>query len=54
MSVTTALKNDVFSVFFHIGADLSKPTTNMFAKYSQFIHHVKMWSRHVGDNCFEK
>jgi hypothetical protein len=39
---------------FHIGMDLSKPTINMFPKYSYFINHVKTWSRHVGDNCFEK
>jgi hypothetical protein len=39
---------------FHIGVDLSKPTINMFAKYSYFINYVKMWSRDIGDNCFEK
>ena len=33
MSVTSALKNGLFSAF-HIGVDLSKPTINMFAKYS--------------------
>jgi hypothetical protein len=34
MSVTSALKNYLFIVSFHIGVDLSKPTIIMFAKYS--------------------
>jgi hypothetical protein len=53
ISVTSALKND-FLVSFHVCVDLSKPTINMFAKYSKFINRVQMWSRHVGDICFEK
>ena len=52
MSVTSALKMAYF-VSFHVGVDLSKPTINIFAKYSYFINHVQMWSRHVGDICFE-
>jgi hypothetical protein len=43
----------VFFSYWQFGVDLSKPT-NMFAKYSLFMNYVKMWSRHVGDNCFEK
>jgi hypothetical protein len=32
--VTSALKNDLYFVSFHSGVHLSKPTNNMFAKYS--------------------
>jgi hypothetical protein len=53
MSVISAFKNDLFGAF-HVGVDLSKPTINIFAKYSLFIDHVQMWSRHVGDSCIEK
>jgi hypothetical protein len=34
ISVTNALKNDLYFVSFHSGVHLSKPTNNMFAKYS--------------------
>jgi hypothetical protein len=52
MSVSSTLKNDLFRAF-HVGVDLSKPTINIFAKYSLFIDHVQMCSRHVGDICLK-